>query len=354
MSASSIARTGVLLLNLGTPASPAPADVGRYLREFLMDPLVIDIAAPLRWLLVNVLVVPRRSKTSGEAYEKVWTKRGSPLLFHLLDLHEKVERRLGADYVVRPAMRYGTPSILSQLAELQKQNVDRLVILPLYPQYSLAATESSVLEVKRALQEVGWNIAPEIIPAFFDRPEFIESFRQVIERELAKRPYDYLLFSFHGLPVRQVKRTDRSPGKTHCFATPACCDQMTDANRDCYRAQCFQTARSLGGVLGLPPERYGVSFQSRLGRTEWIKPYSDVLYEELPRKGIRRIAVACPAFVADCLETLEEVALRGRETFVQAGGEDLFLVPSLNSDDTWAETVCRLVGQKVIIPTPSP
>jgi len=309
---------GVLLLNLGTPESPEPTAVGRYLREFLMDPHVIDVPWLVRWPLVNLAIVPRRSVSSAALYRKIWTDRGSPLLFHTLDLAQAVGAMLGEGVPVRAAMRYGPPGIARGLKELA--DCRRIAVLPLYPQYSLAATESSIGYVTRVAARLGIGAELRFLPAFYDRAPYLDAVAEVSRAHLA-RPHDAVLFSFHGLPARQIRRATR-----------------TDPTR-CYRTQCFATARALAVRLGVPEEKYHVGFQSRMAGTPWIQPYSDAHYRELPARGIRRIAVLCPSFVADCLETLEEVSLRGLEEFRHHGGEDLFLVPSLNAEPVWADAV---------------
>jgi ferrochelatase len=331
---------GALLLNLGTPDAPHPKEVRRYLKEFLMDPLVLDIPYLARWLLVHGAILPKRPITSAAAYRKVWTEAGSPLLFHLLELTHQVQACLGENWVVKSAMRYGQPGIQKALEEFRTEGIDTITLLPLYPQYSLAATESSIREVRRLVEKFTPDTSLEILDPFYRHDAFIRSFVKVIRASLAGYAYDHLLFSFHGLPERQIRKTD--PTGAHCFATASCCDHLTEANANCYRAQCYESARLMARALDIPPDRYTVCFQSRLGRTPWIKPYTDELYRELPKKGVKRLAVACPAFVADCLETLEEVQIRGREEFIQNGGEELKLVPSLNSNDHWGQSVAEL------------
>jgi ferrochelatase len=335
---------GLLLLNLGTPDAPTPEKVRDYLTQFLMDPYVVDIPWPLRWLLVHGIILRKRPALSAEAYRKVWTDRGSPLLFNHLDLVAKVRTLVEArEFVVAGGMRYGNPSIEAAVRELRDAGATETIVFPLYPQYSLAATESSVVETRRAAQAVAPGMKLSFVPAFFESPPFIEAFAQVARRALQGFRHDHVLFSFHGLPERQVRKTDRSPqGSSHCLADRSCCDRIVEANRDCYRAQCFATARALAARLGLAEKDYSVSFQSRLGRTPWIKPYTDVLYAEFPKQGIKRLAVLCPAFVADCLETLEEIRIRGKEQFVSLGGEDLLLVESLNSEPAWAKAVVEI------------
>lgn len=333
-----MARKGLLLINVGTPDGPETPQVRAYLREFLMDPLVIDLPLPLRWLLVHGAILPSRPKASAALYRKIWGERGSPLLFHLDDLVVKVRKLLGSEWVVEGGMRYGRPSIRQGLERLREAGVTEITAFPLYPQYSLAATRSSELETQR---HVGSEVMLKFIPPFYADPGFLDSFAAVARSELERFTVDHILFSFHGLPERQVKRTDRT-GK-HCLASPDCCARIGDANRNCYRAQCFHTARELATRLELSEERYTVCFQSRLGRTPWIRPFTDDLYRTLPGRGIKRIAVLSPAFVADCLETLEEIAIRGAEEFKRSGGEELRLIPSLNSETDWARAVVALV-----------
>lgn len=338
-----MSKTGILLINLGTPDSPEIPDVRKYLREFLMDPLVIDIPALARWALVHLAILPRRPAVSSEAYKKIWTERGSPLLFHTADLAEGVRKAVGLAYPVRFAMRYQSPSIDQAVKELQAEGAVEIVALPLYPQYSLAATESTYIELRRVGESRGVPIRP--LGDFFDDAGFIDAFAGIARAEMEGFRPDHVLFSYHGLPERQVRKVDSSG--VHCFSSPDCCERNIEsgfrASPKCYRAQCFQTTRLLAGRLGLDRAGYSIGFQSRLGRTPWIQPFTDQLYGELARKGVRRLAVICPSFVADCLETLEEIRIRGLEQFRAEGGEDLLLVSSLNSSPAWVETVTRLV-----------
>jgi ferrochelatase len=336
-------RTGVLLINLGTPASPGTADVRRYLREFLSDPRVIDINPVGRSLLLNLVILPVRPAKSGAAYRSIWTAEGSPLLVHSQNLTEKVRAALGAEYVVELGMRYGNPSIPAALNKLLAVQPAKLVVLPLFPQYSSAANGSALERVQQVLNQQ-WNVPPvETVGAFYDDPGFIEAFTQVARHHLPPFRPDFVLFSYHGLPERHVLKSDVS-GR-HCLQTPTCCDAIVEANRYCYRAHCFATTRALVKNLGLAPDRHSVSFQSRLGRTPWVKPYTDQVLPELARAGKKRLAVLCPAFVADCLETVEEIGIRAREQWRALGGEELLLVPSLNAEPAWVETVARLVRQ---------
>jgi ferrochelatase len=332
---------GFLLVNLGTPDAATPAAVRRYLREFLSDPRVIDIHPVARKLLLELVILPVRPRKSAEAYAKVWTAEGSPLLTLSRALEAKVRAALGPGHLVELAMRYGSPSIPDALARLRAGGARRLVVAPLYPQYSSAATGSSVEAVFAAL--AGQHVVPpvSVLPAFHDDPGFVSAFAAVGAPVLAREKPDHVLFSFHGLPERHVKASDHS-GR-HCLRSASCCDALGEANRDCYRAQCFATARALAARLALAPGSWSVCFQSRLGRTPWIKPYTDLRLDELAREGKKRLCVFCPAFVADCLETLEEIGLRARAQFLAGGGESLTLVPSLNASEAWVEALVKLL-----------
>lgn len=336
--------TGVLLINLGTPDAPTPKAVGRYLREFLMDGFVIDIPAPLRWLLVNVLIVPRRKYQSAKAYQKVQMPGGSPLLVYTRALAKEVASRLdasGENYIVEYAMRYGNPSIKSALAKLKSSSVSRIIVLPMYPQYAESSFETAVVETRQRARDLDCEDLITFLPAFYDRAEFINAWAERIRDSVNTQTTDHLVFSFHGLPVRHLTRLH---GKdNHCMVAKECCAEITSANENCYRAQCFATARTIAQRLELNPLDYTVSFQSRLGRAEWISPNTVDVLKELANRGIERIAVACPSFVSDCLETIEEMGIRGRETFVEAGGKDLKLIPSLNTDPLWVEAVATWI-----------
>jgi ferrochelatase len=340
----------VLLLNLGTPDSPSVPDVRRYLREFLRDPRVIDIHPVGRWMLLNLVILPFRPARSARAYQAIWGqgRAGSPLLFHSRGLTEGVRAALGPGYVVELGMRYGEPSIPSALARLRASDPTRIVVAPLFPQYSSAAT-GSALERVYALLGASWNVpAVDTLPPFYDEPGFIAAFTAVARRHLdAFRP-DFVLFSYHGLPERQVRKSD--PTGRHCLAVAGCCDALVPANHYCYRAHCFATTRALAAGLGLRAEGHSVSFQSRLGRTPWIHPYTDLVLPELAKAGHKRLAVVCPAFVADCLETVEEIGLRADAQWRALGGEALRLVPSLNAEPAWIDAVANMVRATVAPP----
>jgi ferrochelatase len=330
---------GLLLINLGTPDEPTTPAVRRYLREFLGDPRVLDINAVGRKLLLELIILPTRPAKSAQAYRLIWDdQRGSPLLYHSQDLAAGVAAKLGAEWRVQLAMRYGKPSIPAGLEALIAAGVDRIVVLPLFPQYASSSTGTAVARVMELAQQA-WTVpALDFVPAFFDDAGFLDAFAAIGKQSLAEAKPDHVLFSFHGLPVRQITKTDTTGA--HCFKTETCCDTLT--NPSCYRAQCFHTARSLAARLGLTSDGYTVCFQSRLGRTPWIQPYTDVVLDELARKGVKRLAVMCPAFVADCLETVEEIGMRARDQFKAGGGEELVLVPSLNATPAWVAAVASI------------
>ncbi len=333
-------RIGVLLINLGTPDEPTPEAVGRFLREFLMDEFVLDIPAPLRWFLVNVVIVPRRQRQSARLYQKIHTEHGSPLLIHSLELAERVAARLSGrpdEFMVQLGMRYGNPSIGSALAKLFAENVERVIVLPLYPQYAESSFETAVLEAQRKAYELGSAQTLGFLSPFYDRPEFIDACARRVADYLKVYQPDHLVFSFHGVPVRHIKKLDQS-GR-HCLIKADCCDAISPANHLCYRAQCVFTARAIARQLGLKDNFYTWSFQSRFGRAEWIGPSTEGVFGELGNRGIKSLAVFCPSFVADCLETLEEIAIRGRETFIGSGGRELSLIPALNTYEPWVESV---------------
>jgi ferrochelatase len=336
-------RTGLLLVNLGTPASPATSDVREYLREFLSDPRVIDIHPIKRWLLLNLIILRSRPRQSGEAYRKIWTDRGSPLLYHSRDLVEKVQQRLDPTVRVGLGMRYGKPSIAAALEGLRNEGVRRIVVFPMYPQNSSAATGSSIEKVFECASAL-WNVPNlQVVPPFYAHPAFIEAYADVARPYVERADVERVFFSFHGLPERQVRKSDETG--SHCLRRDDCCDRIVDANRDCYRAQCFATARLLVDRLGLPPDKAVTCFQSRLGRDPWIRPYTDELVEAAARNGSKRAVILSPAFVTDCLETLEELGLRAAESWRAAGGEALELVPCLNAREAWADAVVAIARE---------
>lgn len=336
-------RIGVLLVNLGTPDSPQTSDVRRYLNEFLTDARVIDMPAAVRYPLFQGLVVPLRAPKSAKIYQQLWdTERGSPLLYHGLDLQKLVQEKLGKDYLVAFGMRYQKPSIESALQELRDAAVDRIIVLPLFPQYAAASTGSVQEKVMDIVSK--WWVVPSIsfISTFVEDPGFIGTFATLGREEMAKHDYDHVVFSYHGIPERHVLKGSHNG---YC-KLGNCCNSYNKNNRYCYRAQCFETSRQLGKALGLTPEQYTTSFQSRLQsrlRDPWLQPYTDEVLKEMPGKGIKNVLAFSPAFVADCLETTIEVGTEFKEMFEEAGGSHWQLVPSLNSHPQWVEAVANMI-----------
>jgi ferrochelatase len=333
--------TGVLLIQLGTPDSTEVSDVRRYLREFLSDRRVIDIPGPVRALLLNAVILPFRPRRSAEQYEKIWTDEGSPLTIHTEALSSALQEALGDGYRIAYGMRYQSPPIETAVTELAAANCDRMIVLPLFPQYASASTGSAL---EKALGVIGerWNV-PNVVTIgdFYDDPGFISSVAEVARPRLESFDPDHIILSYHGLPERQVKKSD-STGEW-CLARTDCCDQMVEANRFCYRAQVFATSRALASELNLANGTYSTTFQSRLAGQKWIEPYTDVEVEKLYKSGVRRLAVLTPSFTADCLETLEEIGIRLRKQWESIGGEDLLLVPCVNASPSWVAAVADLV-----------
>lgn len=334
---------GVLLVNLGTPEAPTIRAVRRYLKQFLSDPLVIDINPLARWLLLHLFILPFRPQKSAAAYRKIWSDQGSPLLIHTEALAKGVAAQLGENYVVETGMRYGSPSIEQALNKILLQPITELLIFPLYPQYASSSTESSLRELFRVIEKIKLVPPLKVIPPFYDHPSFVRAWAEQGKPVIDRMNPDHVLFSFHGLPERHVTKLDKSG--FWCLKVRDCCEKIETFNQACYRAHCFQTARLVAKELGLGEKQFTISFQSRLGQTPWIKPYTDILLTELPKKGIKWLAVFCPSFVADCLETLEEIGIRGKESFLKNGGEHLELIPSLNATPLWVETVCQILQE---------
>lgn len=332
---------GVLLIQLGTPDSTDVSDVRRYLREFLSDPRVIDLPVPARTALLEGVILPFRPRRSAEAYEKIWTDAGSPLLINTTDLARKVADELGSSYAVTVGMRYQNPSIEEAVDALAAEGCIEFVVVPLFPQYSSAATGSAV---QKAVEVIGgrWNVpAITTVGAFYDHTGYIDALAASIKATLDDFGPDHLLFSYHGLPEKQIRKSDPTDG--WCLESAGCCDAIVDANRFCYRAQCFATTRAAAGALDLSTNFFSTTFQSRLAGQKWIKPYTDKELPNLYEAGVRRLAVVTPSFTADCLETIEEIGIRGRAQWHDLGSDEFFLVPCLNADDPWVRVVAELV-----------
>ena len=331
-------KIGYLLINLGTPDSPEVKDVRRYLGEFLMDPHVLDVPWALRALIVNAFILPFRPKDSAEAYSKIWTPEGSPLLVKSQALADKLHERLGAPVAL--SMRYGKPAIADGLQVLHDSRVTQVCIVPLYPHYADSTITTSV---KAAMERMPAGMQGDVIPPFYQAPEHTKAWGENIRKHLPEK-WDHLLFSYHGLPERHLTKAD--PTDQHCLKQNNCCNVDSVAHKTCYRHQVMVTSQEIARYLDIEESRHSVSFQSRLGRIPWLTPYTDQVLKQMPSQGIKRVAVACPAFVVDNLETLEEMGMQGEETFLEAGGESFTLIPCINDDDLWVEGLTALCLQQ--------
>jgi protoporphyrin/coproporphyrin ferrochelatase len=329
---------GVLLVNLGSPDSPSVADVRKYLREFLMDGRVLDTPWLARFCVVNFAILPSRPAESAHAYKKIWTPDGSPLVVTSRRVQAKLQGCLTVP--VELAMRYQNPSIKSALKKLADQGVTYLLVIPLFPHYAMSSYESAVERVKTVAAKIAPQISIEVQPPYFDAPDYIAALVASAKNHL-DGGYDHLLFSFHGIPERHLRVSD--PTYLHCLKVKNCCEVPSKAHATCYRAQCFKTVAAFVAQAGVPQGKYSVSFQSRLGKDPWLKPYTDLEIEKFPARGVKKLLVICPAFVSDCLETLEEIGMRGRESFLKSGGGDLTLIPCMNGHPQWINALEKMV-----------
>lgn len=343
---SSSASEALLIVNLGSPKSTRISDVRRYLQEFLMDPLVLDIPIFWRLLLVYGPISLLRARKSAEAYASIWDKnRGSPLLYHTEDFVKGLRALLGSGVRVEMGMRYASPSLESSIQKiLGDEHPQKLTIALMYPQYALSSTETALQQCERILKKFAFKGELRYIRDFYSRPEFIESFAQRAREVLPSNLEEdtRVVMSFHGIPERHIHKLPSYDASVCLSQNGKCCDVLTEQNKNCYRAQCFASARLLAKNLGLATSQYRVTFQSRLGRTPWIKPYTDYVLKDLAKEGIKKVYVMCPAFVTDCLETLEEIQKREAEAFREYGGDELTLVPCLNAHPKWIENFANL------------
>jgi ferrochelatase len=328
---------GVLLVNLGSPDSTSVGDVRRYLREFLMDGRVIDVPWPMRAFIVGMVLI-NRPKQSAEAYQKIWTPEGSPLIVTSRRIQAKLRERVTVP--VELAMRYRNPSIREAVRKLAEEKIDEVLLIPLFPHYAMSSYETAVERVKKVAAWAAPRMRIKVQPPYGDAPDYIAALAASARNHL-EAGYDHLLFSFHGVPVRHLRKSD--PTGRHCLTALNCCNVSSPAHATCYRAQCFKTAAAFVKQADVPAGKYSVSFQSRLGRDLWLMPYTDAVLAELPRREIKRLLVICPAFVSDCLETLEEIGIRGRATFMSAGGKEFALVPCLNEHPLWLAALENMV-----------
>ncbi|MCW5911151.1 MAG: ferrochelatase [Cyclobacteriaceae bacterium] len=333
--------TALLLLNLGSPDSVNENDVRKYLREFLMDERVIDAPYVIRKIIVEGFILPSRPKRSAEAYEKVWTKAGSPLIAISNRFQHALEEEV--DLPMTFAMRYANPTPANALKALEAKcpNMKRILIAPLYPHYAMSSYETALLHVQRTIQKLRSDLDVKVLKPFYEEPAYIQNLAESIKPHLPD--IDHLLFSYHGLPVRHLKKSD--PTGEHCYRCANCCDTPSVAWNTCYKHQVTRTSTLTAKALNLSRNQYSVSFQSRLGRDEWIKPFTVERLENLPKEGVKRLGIVCPAFVADCLETLEEIAMAGKEIFLEAGGESLTVIPCLNDSAPWVKTFAQYVNK---------
>jgi len=334
-------KTGVLLLNLGTPDSPKTKDVRKYLREFLSDRRVIDINAIGRWLLVNLIIAPFRAPKSAKEYKHLWTEKGSPLMYHGVELSKLVQEALGNDFIVSFGMRYQNPSINEALKAFHHQGIEKLIVLPMYPQYASATTGSTMEKVWEELSK--WEILPtvEVVANFLEHPTFAKAHATLGKQYMEKKKYDHFIFTYHGLPERQILK---GSFENYCKLGD-CCASYHSKNKYCYRAQCFETTRRIAKQLDIEEKDYTVCFQSRLGKTPWIQPYTEDLVEEVAKEH-KNVLVFSPAFVSDCLETTIEVGETYKEDFENAGGKEWQLVESLNSSKTWVQCIKEMVEER--------
>ncbi|MGE5086845.1 MAG: ferrochelatase [Bacillota bacterium] len=337
-----MAKTGILLLNIGSPRSYEVPEVKKYLSNFLMDEEVINLPFIFRWPLVNLLIVPKRGPISAGNYKKIWMEgQGSPLTVYTQHFADKLQRSLGSDFSVKVGMRYSDPSIPSALKEFATEGVQNLFLAPMFPQYADATTGSSLREVERQIKKLHLDFNVKSLRDFYQDASFIDPSVQITKDVLKDEKIDHYLFSFHGLPESHVRKMEG------CLKSETCCFEKSACEKPCYRAQCFATATAIAKKLDLQPSHWSLSFQSRLGRAEWLKPSTEHSLEVLGKTGKKNIAVLCPSFVADCIETLEEIGIGGEETFRHNGGEKYHLIPCMNEDNRFVEGFANLIRTRI-------
>lgn len=332
-------KKGILLVNLGSPESTDPKDVKKYLGEFLMDERVIDVSLWARTLLVKGIILNTRPKASAAAYKRIWWEEGSPLIVLSERLQAKVQKQV--DIPVGLAMRYGSMSIHKGLQELVNKGVEHILMIPLYPQFAMATTETINVLADDIQKEHFPNLKIESLPAFYNDPEYIEVLSNSIKAHLEGKNYEHLLFSYHGVPERHIRKSDVT--KSHCKIDGSCCVTPSKAHEFCYKHQCLEVTRMVGEKLNLKEGTFSTSFQSRLGFDPWLQPYTDRTIERLGKQDIKNMAIVTPAFVSDCLETLEEIAMEGQEIFHEMGGGEFTTIPCLNDDDSWVNLLAKWI-----------
>jgi protoporphyrin/coproporphyrin ferrochelatase len=336
-------KKAILLANLGSPDSTAVSDVRKYLRKFLMDRRVVDIPKFLRFLLVNGIIVPFRAPHSAKKYKSIWTREGAPLIVLSKKLTVKVAAETGLPTYL--CMRYGNPTPQSTLKRIRKEHpgVDEVVLFPLYPHYAMSSYETAVEHVKNTWERSGFSFNLKIIDPYYDKPSYIKALAGTI-RPYVQEAFDYILFSYHGVPERHILKGDITGN--HCLKSNDCCRQPSKAHKYCYRHQVLETTRLVAEQLQLPDTKYSVSFQSRLGSGKWLGPATAEVLRQLPGKGIKKLLIVTPAFVSDCLETLEEIQIEGKKSFMEAGGETFTAIPCLNLDDEWINAIGELIDKE--------
>lgn len=337
----------VLLVNLGSPDSTSIPDVRRYLREFLGDERVLDLPAPLRWALLEGIILRQRPKKSAHAYSQIWTPEGSPLIVTSKRVREKLASALGPDTPVYLAMRYGNPSIASVVAQLATDGIKDVLLFPQYPHYAMSSWETVVVKVFQEVARQAPALRVECVQPFFADADYIDALHAVAAPYISQ-PHDHLLFSYHGIPERHLRKADSS--HAHCRKVANCCDTCSPAHATCYRTQIVQTTRAFAHRAGLDPARYSISFQSRLAGEPWLEPFTDHELERLPKAGVKNLLVLCPAFVTDCLETLEEISQEGRDLFLGADGVKFQQIPCLNDHPAYIDFLAKRVRNWPISP----
>ncbi|HEX7904966.1 MAG TPA: ferrochelatase [Chitinophagaceae bacterium] len=335
-------KKGIVLMNLGSPDSTSVKDLRRYLNQFLMDERVIDMPYLKRLLLVKGIIVPFRAPKSAEAYRTIWTKEGSPLIVITKQLQAALQQQLAEP--VEIAMRYGNPSIAAAFENLLKRDKDleEVIAIPMYPHYAMSSYETAVADAKAVHAKRKYGFKLSFIKPYYNEPHYIDALATNI-RPYLQQEHDHILFSYHGIPERHLIKTD--PTGCHCLKKENCCNEPSVAHATCYRHQCFTTTKLVTQQLGIPEGKYSVSFQSRLGRDPWLKPYTDFRLNDMPKEGIKKLLIVCPAFVSDCLETLEEIEERGKESFMEAGGESYKMIPCLNTHPLWVQALAGWVKE---------
>lgn len=332
---------GVLLVNLGSPDGPTAKEVKPYLDEFLMDERVIDVPKWLRNFLVRGIILQTRPKKSAKAYAKIWWEEGSPLIVISERFTAKVRQQTKLPIAL--GMRYGSMSIKNALKELSDKGVSEILLVPLYPHYAMSSYETVVVKTMQEQQRYFPGIKISTLPAFYKNSDYIKVLSERINEGLQNFDYDHILFSYHGIPERHIRKSD--PTKFHCKIDGNCCQTNSVAHHTCYRHQCYDTTELVKAELNLSEEKVSSSFQSRLAGDPWLKPYTDFEFERLAKEGVKRLAVITPAFVSDCLETLEEIAMEGKEQFLEAGGEDYIHIPCLNDNDSWVSLMSHWINE---------